>query len=765
MADERVELEIVAQFDKALRELEKFAKEGQKDLKKLAKGADASFDSIEDDAKKAAKDSGKAWDEFTNGVGKQLSFLEQTSASFFGNLAADFARAGIQSIAQGFRDLFDTFVTEGVAAAQVQEDAINQLNTSLALSGRFSKETSAEFQEYAKSLQQASTAGDEVIIKQLALANNFARSTKQAKDLTQAGLDLAAVTNLTLDSAITNLGKTTGGLVGELGEVLPELKNLTQEELKAGKAIEFVLERFGGAASAQIQTFSGAVTQAGNSFSDLQETIGFAFTESEAIVGLIQEFNKIFVELQETVKANEGELRSLVVNGIAFTIDAFSGLLEVIDFVQTGFQGLRAAFAEGLALLARIGNLAVKAALGLAELRAALGLPGADEAVKNLRNLENQLESFAQIQRDIAQEEIETAGERSAAIQGIIKRTEELSATTKRLATESADEQVIQNQKVIASTQQLTQAQKDLRAAALSVTEEIRKQNIGDKLDQDLKTIQDAFAQQLITRQQFLEAQAQLDQQILERDLLKETERAERAEQELEKDIERLRRRNELLKEIDDEQNAAEIARNQQLIDAKVKQAEKGSDLELKLKAQQVRKERELDQQRLEASSQFFGNLSSLQRTGSRNLFEIGKAAAVAGALIDGFAAVQKALASAPPPFNFALAASVGVRTAVQVDGIRGTTFNAQTGLTEVPPGFPNDSFPANLTSGERVVSAPQNEDLKQFLRDNSENTTLLQSILGRLSSLEMAVTVNIGTRQIVNEINRASAEGFVIDV
>jgi hypothetical protein len=38
------------------------------------------------------------------------------------------------------------------------------------------------------------------------------------------------------------------------------------------------------------------------------------------------------------------------------------------------------------------------------------------------------------------------------------------------------------------------------------------------------------------------------------------------------------------------------------------------------------------------------------------------------------------------------------------------------TGLTEVPPGFPRDSFPANLTSGERVIDADANRDLKDFL-------------------------------------------------
>lgn len=70
---------------------------------------------------------------------------------------------------------------------------------------------------------------------------------------------------------------------------------------------------------------------------------------------------------------------------------------------------------------------------------------------------------------------------------------------------------------------------------------------------------------------------------------------------------------------------------------------------------------------RLQAASDFFGNLATLSQSGNDTLAAIGKAAAIAQATIDGVLAVQKALASAPPPFNFALAAAVGVAAAVNV--------------------------------------------------------------------------------------------------
>lgn len=71
--------------------------------------------------------------------------------------------------------------------------------------------------------------------------------------------------------------------------------------------------------------------------------------------------------------------------------------------------------------------------------------------------------------------------------------------------------------------------------------------------------------------------------------------------------------------------------------------------------------------QHMAMASQFFGNLSVLSRSKNREMAAIGKAAAVTQATIDGTLAVQKALASAPPPANYALAASIGVATAANV--------------------------------------------------------------------------------------------------
>lgn len=83
---------------------------------------------------------------------------------------------------------------------------------------------------------------------------------------------------------------------------------------------------------------------------------------------------------------------------------------------------------------------------------------------------------------------------------------------------------------------------------------------------------------------------------------------------------------------------------------------------------------------RIQQASSFFGQMSSLMSSTSRRAFEIGKAAAIAQAIVDGIASVQKALASAAPPYSYALAAAAAVNAGMNVNKIRSTTFGYEMG-------------------------------------------------------------------------------------
>tara|TARA_Y100001963_G_scaffold152524_1_gene237519 strand:+ start:5764 stop:7143 length:1380 start_codon:yes stop_codon:yes gene_type:complete len=166
---------------------------------------------------------------------------------------------GTKMLLDGVRSSIDAFGEQELAEKKL-EQALGK--TSVALLNQ------------ASALQKVSIHGDEAIIAQQAFLASLDMSEKQIKDILPVAADLAAATGMTLESAVRNTAKTFSGLAGELGELVPQLRELTAEEMKAGDAVKVMAELFGGAASAEAETFTGKVTRVKNVLGDMAEDIG-----------------------------------------------------------------------------------------------------------------------------------------------------------------------------------------------------------------------------------------------------------------------------------------------------------------------------------------------------------------------------------------------------------------------------------------------------------------------------------------------------------
>lgn len=82
---------------------------------------------------------------------------------------------------------------------------------------------------------------------------------------------------------------------------------------------------------------------------------------------------------------------------------------------------------------------------------------------------------------------------------------------------------------------------------------------------------------------------------------------------------------------------------------------------------------------KLNGFSNMFGNLSTLMNTESKKMFKIGKAAALAGAVVDGYAAITGAYAQGAkiggPPLGAAFGAAAAAATFAQIQNIRNASF------------------------------------------------------------------------------------------
>lgn len=125
---------------------------------------------------------------------------------------------------------------------------------------------------------------------------------------------------------------------------------------------------------------------------------------------------------------------------------------------------------------------------------------------------------------------------------------------------------------------------------------------------------------------------------------------------------------------------------------------------------------------RLAGTRGMLDTLATLQNSSNKKLAALGKAAAIAQATIDGVLAVQKALASAPPPFNFIQAAIVGAVAAANVANIAGM---ADGGLVTGVGGPRQDNQLRWLSSGEFVNNAASVRKNRPFLEAANDGADL----------------------------------------
>ena len=161
-------------------------------------------------------------------------------------------------------------VRETSEAYKVQAKAETAVKTAALNNPYINDEAVDGLKRFASQLQETSNIGDETTLQYAAQLVAAGRTQEEIQNILQQSANLAASGAMSFDSAVKNLAKTYGGLAGELGESIPALRTLSQEELKQGKAIEVIAKQYGGFA----ENLADSRVQMENAKGDLKETIG-----------------------------------------------------------------------------------------------------------------------------------------------------------------------------------------------------------------------------------------------------------------------------------------------------------------------------------------------------------------------------------------------------------------------------------------------------------------------------------------------------------
>lgn len=615
--------------------------------------------------------------------------------------------------------LFNTFVTEGVSSAQEQQEAINNLNSALARSGQYSSEASNSFIELSAAMQANSKYGDEVILAAMSQIQTLGALDKDAlKPATQAALDLSAALGVDLSTAATLVGKAAQGEIGTFKRYGVAIEEGSTKSETFANTLAAIQKQFGGAAAAQINTFAGSLTQTKNSFSDLQETTGGLIVENQAFIEVFKEASKILQEVNAGVGANNQSLKSLVAEGLIAAIDGAMMLTAGFDSVYRVGQVAFATLTIGLRQIVA-GVVAAGEAIdgNFAGAWEALKAPIEDTktAIKDAVTGDNAFDSIGESLARLKSAAETGFGAVRDGASSVVEPTNNAKAALAELSAEQT---------------RMGEAGKKLAAELLEASpESVQKQQIEQlalQRELDLISLEEYHAaQSAALESQLANEQSLLDAAYAQKKLSESDYQAARSAEEL-----------------------------------------KFTEARKKLGLQQLKDEQAQQKERAANLKSTFSYISSLQSSSSQELFRIGQASAIATATIDGFAAVQKALSSAPPPFNFALAALVGVATAANVGKIASASPPkfAEGGI--VPGLAPvGDSVMVRANSGEVFMNRSQQQRLLDIADGRSgggggNSDALLGAILERLNRMELAVQISIGGKEIFDAVNEEIKSG-----
>jgi hypothetical protein len=218
-----------------------------------------------------------------------------------------------------------------VTNASDDEAATTRLAAAMKSAGIFSDELSEKLSAQAKAYDLISAASETELVHAQAFLLNMGVTADKMDVALSASTNLAAAMGWDLTQATLNVGKTMGGFAGELAETIPELKAMSRETLMAGGAIDFINEKFGGQALAQISTFQGKVGELSDSWEFFATVVGQSITQNEAALASIDKLNKELRD-ERNIAAMAAVVKGMMNLGVMAAESFGSASLSVAEF-------------------------------------------------------------------------------------------------------------------------------------------------------------------------------------------------------------------------------------------------------------------------------------------------------------------------------------------------------------------------------------------------------------------------------------------------
>jgi hypothetical protein len=276
-------------------------------------GINSKFDS------KGVEDSKKSLD----GLKKTLTSIGTMAKNMFNFAVLDKARSAFQSLSTGAVEVYKS----NQIAYQKLASSINTNNKLIATSFN-------DITKFTSELSSNSMFGSDVLNEQAAVLAGLGTTTDEMRNLMQAAIDLSAVGIGELEGNCKDLAETlTGEVSGELRKLVPEFRGLTEEQLKAGKAIEIINQKYKDyAKTIKENTLEGKENRFQSAIDTMRGSIGLISGNVKSV--LLDEINPVLESIGSWVSENAPKIGAAIISYVKVVRDIVKNIKDNFNELQ-----------------------------------------------------------------------------------------------------------------------------------------------------------------------------------------------------------------------------------------------------------------------------------------------------------------------------------------------------------------------------------------------------------------------------------------------
>ena len=296
---------------------------------------DQAIKELDEKLSQGSKKSGKKLEENLNGsINNVSNYIKDNLGKVVGGLS--FAYIGYK---------LGNEIKNGIKNALDSEISTKRLENSLLNVGITSSKVKDDIISFADSFKRISSIDDDAITNKFTIASGAGASVEQYKKIVTASIGFAQATGEDFNSVFDKITRTLSGSAGRIALTVSGFGALTEAQLKAGKGIDFLAERYGSFAGQEVTTLSGAFKVLENSVDKVFEGFGFLVSNSTSLVALVKTLSDEFFNLSENIEktSKQGDaFNPIIENGFILADIAYKigGAFQVaIGAIQlfTGF--------------------------------------------------------------------------------------------------------------------------------------------------------------------------------------------------------------------------------------------------------------------------------------------------------------------------------------------------------------------------------------------------------------------------------------------